>query len=93
MTVHCEGACHFIEQLGEKRDFEATLSRLGFRHEHFTLYVVRPRAADFGSQKPDYAVTVANVVIERQRVYRGGAPWQWVQECTRDLGSGFFGGP
>jgi hypothetical protein len=27
------------EQLGEKQDFEGTLSRLGFRHEHFTLQV------------------------------------------------------
>jgi hypothetical protein len=93
MTVHCEGECHVIEQLGEKQDFEATLSRLGFRHEHFTLHVVRPRARASGWQQQDYSVTVANVVTERQRVYRGGPAWEWVRECTRDLTSGFFGGP
>ena len=39
MTVHCEGDCRVIEQLGEKQDFESELSRLGFKHEHFMLFI------------------------------------------------------
>jgi hypothetical protein len=91
LTVHCEGDCHIVEQLGEKQDFEAALSRLGFRHEHFTLHVVRidPRGSAWGKQ--GYSVTVANVVNERHRVYRGGSSQDWISQCTRDLEGGFFG--
>jgi hypothetical protein len=93
MTVHCEGDCYIVEQLGEKQDFEAELSRLGFRHEHFTLYVARAPSGTSPWQRQDYTVTVVNVVTERQRVYRGGPAWEWVQECRRDLAQGVFGGP
>jgi len=43
MTVHCEGDCRLLEQLGEKQDFEAELSRLGFRHEEFTFFAKRSK--------------------------------------------------
>jgi hypothetical protein len=89
MTVHCEGACRVIEQLGEKQEFEIALSRLGFRHEHFELHVMRNAAQP--AEENDYSVTVVNVMTQRQQVYRGGPRWEWVQECTRDLATGFFG--
>src|SRR5215510_8680630 len=94
MTVYCEGDCRVIEQLGEKQDFESELSRFGFKHEHFTLHVVRA-AADAGRSAPeqDYAVTVANVLTEQQRVYRGGPRWEWVPEAAHDLARGVFGRP
>ena len=62
MTVHCEGDCRIIEQLREKQDFEATLSRVGLRHEHLTLRVGRAthKVSAWGSQ--DYWVTVTNVM-------------------------------
>jgi hypothetical protein len=90
MTVHCEGDCAVIEQLGEKQDFEAHLSRFGFRHEHFVLRVVQPHRP---YSRQDYTVTVENVVVERQRAYQGGPAKERVQDCVRDLSSGFFGGP
>ena len=39
MAVRCEGDCKVMEQLGEKQDFEAELSRRGFAHEAFLLHV------------------------------------------------------
>jgi hypothetical protein len=91
MTVHCEGDCGIIEQLGEKQDFEAHLSRMGFRHQHFVLHVVRPRISEWNAQ--DYTVTVENVAAERQRVYQGGPGKEWVLECVQDLSTGFYGSP
>jgi len=58
MTVHCEGACRVIEQLGEKQEFEIALSRLGFRHEHFELHVMRN--ATQPAEENDYSVTVVS---------------------------------
>jgi hypothetical protein len=93
MTVHCQGDCGVIEQLGEKQDFEAELSRLGFRHEHFMLHIVRPPrgTSEWAGQR--YTVTVENVVAERQQVYEGGPRREWVRECARDLARGLFGDP
>jgi hypothetical protein len=31
MTVYCEGNCSLVEQLGEKQEFEAELTRLAAR--------------------------------------------------------------
>jgi hypothetical protein len=93
MTVHCEGDSYVIEQLGEKQDFEAVLSTLGFRHEHFTLHVVQAPPGSSSWQRQQYTVTVVNVVTERRRVYRGGPAWEWVQECRLDLAQRVFGGP
>jgi hypothetical protein len=82
-----------MEQLGEKQDFEAELSRLGFRHEHFVLHVVRSSRGASGWESQDYTVTVENVVTQRQGVYQSGPGKGWVQECARDLGTGLFGNP
>jgi len=41
MTVYREGDCSLVEQLGEKQEFEAELTRLGFKREDFTLRVLR----------------------------------------------------
>jgi hypothetical protein len=49
MAVHSEGDTWVMEQLGEKQDFEAELSRLGYRHEDFILRVRRARPAVTGS--------------------------------------------
>ena len=92
MTVHCEGDCGIIEQLGEKQDFEAELGRLGLPHEQFVLHVVHARRGKSGFGKQTYSVTVENVVTDRQRVYQGGPGNDWVRECARDLASGAFGG-
>jgi len=94
MTVHCEGDCHVIEQLGEKQDFESELSRFGFKHEHFTLHVVpAERKGPRATPEQEYSVTVANVITEQQRVYRGGPRSEWVPEVARDLATGVFGWP
>lgn len=37
--VLCSGQYGVLEQLGEKQDFEAELSRRGYRHEEFSLHV------------------------------------------------------
>ena len=91
MTVHCEGDCRVIEQLGEKQDFESELSRLGFRHEDFILYIGVVSSKAPGQVHYDYSVTVANVETGQQRVYHGGPRHDWVKECSRDLASGVFG--
>ena len=43
MTVHCDGDCGMLEQLGERYEFETELTRQGFSHEDFTLHVMRER--------------------------------------------------
>ena len=49
MTVHSEGETWIMEQLGEKQNFEAELSRLGIRHGDFTIRVRRARPPATGS--------------------------------------------
>ena len=39
MSVICVGDSQVLEQIGEKQDFECELSRVGFRHEEFTVHV------------------------------------------------------
>ena len=43
MTVRCEGDSRVMEMVGEKQDFEAELSRFGFRHEDSNIYWGGPR--------------------------------------------------
>jgi hypothetical protein len=66
MTVHCEGGSKLLEQLGEKQNFEAELSRFGFRHEEFALHV---RRQTFETRTPEwnqsYSVTVTHVLTGR----------------------------
>jgi hypothetical protein len=94
MTVYCEGDRSLVEQLGEKQDFECELTRQGFKHEDFTLHVLRqiprgPKAA----WSNDYSVTVTNIVTARSHVYEGGPKWNWVTRSSLDLANGAYGPP
>jgi hypothetical protein len=94
MAVQCEGDCWIMEQLGEKQDFEAQLSRLGFRHEDFALDV---RRADLGRASKawtsHYAVRVSNLAIGKRNIYWGGPGENWVAQFVVDAGRGFYGEP
>jgi hypothetical protein len=94
VTVSCEGDCEVIEQLGEKQDFETELTRLGYRHEDFTLHVLRSTArgkpADWSQ---DYSVTVTAVASGKAGVYDGGPTHDWVRQCASDLCRGVLGRP
>ena len=91
MTVHSEGDTWIMEQLGEKQDFEAELSRLGIRHEDFTIRVRRARPASTSSWAYHYAVRVTNCLSAKSNIYWGGAGENWVAQFTRDLADGLFG--
>jgi hypothetical protein len=94
MTVHCEGDCALMEQLGERYEFESELTWRGFRHEEFTLHVLRDRAPRGQTEWVQrYAVTVANVRTERYRVYRSDSRSSWVPCFAHDLAAGAFGAP
>jgi hypothetical protein len=61
--VSCEGDCEIIEQLGEKQDFETELTRLGHRHEDFTLHVLRSTARGKPAHCNFARYLVANLVV------------------------------
>ena len=90
MTVRSEGDTWVMEQLGEKQDFEAELSRLGFPHEDFTLRVRRARPAT-DSWTSHYAVRVTNRQSAKSNIYWGGPSENWVAQFVRDVADGFFG--
>jgi hypothetical protein len=91
MAVHSEGDTWVMEQVGEKQDFEAELSRLGIRHEDFIIRVRRARPAVTGSWAYHYAVRVTNCPSAKSNIYWGGAGENWVAQFARDLADGFFG--
>jgi hypothetical protein len=91
VTVHSEGDTGVMEQLGEKQDFEAVLSRLGFRHEDFTLRVRRARSAVADPWSSYYAVRVTNCQSAKSNIYWGGPGENWVAQVARDLADGFLG--
>jgi hypothetical protein len=99
MTVHCEGECGVLEQLGERYEFETELTRQGFRHEDFALHVMRERPRPPKSEWVQrYAVTVVRLradrrKVDRLKVYSGGSRQRWVAEFARDLADGAFGAP
>jgi hypothetical protein len=94
MTVRCEGDCRVMEQLGEKQDFESELSRLGFAHEAFALYVRRVRAPERATTwLENYALCVTNVITKRSNIYCGGPGERWVAQFATDLAAGFYGSP
>jgi hypothetical protein len=94
MTVHCEGDCGVLEQLGERYEFEAELTRRGFRHEDFALHVLRERPPPRKSEwLQRYAVTVVQLRADRRKVYRSGGRQHWLAEFARDLADGVFGAP
>jgi hypothetical protein len=94
MTVHAEGYCWVMEQLKEKQDFESELSRLGYRHENFTLRVRRARPDVPGNEwSANYFVRVTETRTLRSNVYVGGPRGRWVEQFSTDLATGVFGEP
>ena len=91
MTVRSEGDTWVMEQLGEKQDFEAELSRLAFRHEDFVLDVRRSHAVAASPWISRYAVRVTNSKNGKSNIYWGGPSEHWVAQFARDLAEGFFG--
>jgi hypothetical protein len=91
MTVRCEGDSRVMEQVGEKQDFEAELSRLGLRHEDFILHVRRGRLGGldrgWGSH---YAVRVTNTVTGIRAIYLGGPGETWVAQFAADVATGMY---
>ena len=94
MTVRCEGDSRVMEQLGEKQDFESELSRLGFTHEAFLLYVRRVNTLGGATNwSVNYAVCVTNSANSRQNIYWGGPGKHWVSEFAADVAGGLYGLP
>jgi hypothetical protein len=93
MSVHCEGDTRVMEQLGERQDFEAELTRLGFTHEDFTLRVRRDDRAGARNWSIRYTVWVTNVVNRRGNAYFGTAGQSWVTQFVADAERGHFGHP
>ncbi len=92
MAVDAEGDFHVMEQLGEKQDFESELSRLGFRHEDFVLYVRRAQVTGRrAAWSLDYAVHVTNRYAGKSGIYCGGPRRNWVARASEDLARGAFG--
>jgi hypothetical protein len=91
VTVRSEGDTWVMEQLGEKQDFEAELSRLGFRHEDFIISVRRARPAAASPWISNYAVRVTNCLSGKSNIYWGGPVEHWVAQFARDLAEGYFG--
>jgi hypothetical protein len=94
MTVRCEGDSWIMEQLGEKQDFEAELSRLGLRHEDFTLHVRRGGLGGINrSWDSNYAVRVSEVGTGSRVIYWGGPGEDWVAQFATDVANGLYRGP
>ena len=94
MAVHCGGDSRVMEQVGEKQDFECELSRLGFKHEDFALYVRRESAP--GTETAwvaNYTVQVTNIPAARHIIYWGGPGQRWVEEFVADVAKGSYGQP
>jgi len=94
MTVRCEGDARVMELVGEKQDFEAELSRFGFRHEDFSLCVRRAELiGGKTSWVANYAVQVTNHAVGKCNVYWGGPRENWVAQFVLDLANGLYGEP
>lgn len=93
MAVRAEGDCRVMVQLGEKQDFEAELSRLGYRHEDFLLRVRLVRRGDSPEMwLSDYAICVTDLRTAKSNIYLGGPRRRWVAQFATDLAQGYFGG-
>ena len=69
MAVRCSGDCRPMEQVGEKQDFESTLTRHGMLHEDFMLRVSRPdETVRDDAWSHDYVVTVDRINARRRRM-------------------------
>jgi len=94
MSVLCSGQTRVLEQLGEKQDFEAELSRRGFRHEEFTLHVESSRKPDArAGWDPRYEVKVTHTPTQTVKAYRAGPRERWVARFAQDLAGGLYGEP
>jgi hypothetical protein len=94
MTVQCEGDSRVMELVGEKQDFEAELSRFGYRHEDFRLCVRRAQVPPGKtSWASNYAVQVTNAATLKCNVYWGGPSENWVAQFVLDLVNGLYGEP
>ena len=94
MSVLCSGESKALEQLGEKQDFEAELSRRGFRHEEFTLHVESGKeSGSHAKWSPRYEVKVTHAPTRTVKAYRGGPRENWVARFTGDLVGGVYGEP
>jgi hypothetical protein len=94
MAVNCGGDSRMMEQLGEKQDFECELSRLGFKHEDFALYVRRESAPGMATAwAANYTVQVTNIPASRHIIYWGGPGQRWVEEFVADVAKGSYGQP
>ena len=91
MTVRCGGDSWVMEQVGEKQDFEAELSRQGLRHEDFVLHVRRGGLGGIvkglGSR---YVVRVTDRVTGNHRTYWGGTSEDWVVQFAHDAATGAY---
>jgi len=83
-----------MEQVGERQDFEAQLSRLRLRHEDFCLQVRRANLGR-GSRmwNAHYAVRVSNTATGKRNIYWGGPGEDWVAQFVIDANNGLFGVP
>jgi hypothetical protein len=83
-----------MEQLGEKQDFEAELSRRGFRHEEFMLHVEPGKGADSRSAwNTRYEVKVTHAPTMTVKAYQAGPRENWVARFAKDLVGGVYGEP
>ena len=94
MSVLCSGQYGILEQLGEKQDFEAELSRRGYRHEEFSLHVDTDRRLGYrAGWNPRYDVKVTHTPTDTVCSYAGGASQDWVAHFAKDLIAGLYGEP
>jgi hypothetical protein len=94
MTVRCEGDRWIVEQVGEKQDFESELSRLGFTHEAFVLYVRRAGVGGIDrTWTSNYAVRVTHTQTGKSNIYWGGPRENWVEQFALDASNGLYGEP
>jgi len=94
MTVQCEGDSRVMEQVGEKQDFEAELSRLHLRHEDFVLHVRRGRLGGLNKDwQSHYAVRVTHVMTGYRGIYLGGPGEDWVAAFASDVAQGKYRSP
>ena len=94
MSVVCTGRIRIVEQLGEKQDFEAELSRRGFRHEEFALHIEAAKSSGSAAGwDSGYDVEVHHGTTQDMRTYRGGPRRNWVSSFVKDLVAGHYGEP
>lgn len=93
MAVRCEGDSWIMEQVGERQDFEAELSRLGIRHEEFCLHVRRGGLGGADRNwESHYAVRVTDLVTGTKNIYWGGPGENWVAQFVTDILKGMYRG-